>query len=73
MKIDKEKLRELTEKSDSDLWETICAIASKNGISLPAKSPSAEELAKIRAALSDADRMNLIAAMKLINKYKRGS
>ena len=71
MKIDKSKLSAFASLSDEELWATVAAIASKNGITLPHKPPSHEELSKLRAALAEPDRLNALGALKLINKYKK--
>ena len=39
MKIDKEKLAELSGKSDSELWQVINEIAAKHGYDLPKTHP----------------------------------
>ena len=72
MRIDKEKLSAMAELSDGELWATVTAIAAKNGIKLPGKPPSPEEMHKLRAAMTSPDKLNALGALKIINKYKRG-
>ena len=71
MKIDKNKLAALAALSDEELWKTIRQIGDKNGFPLPEKAPSGSELAKLRSAMTEADRMSTVAAMKLLNKYRK--
>jgi hypothetical protein len=71
MKIDKNKLAALAALSDEELWKTIRSIGEKNGFSLPEKAPGSSELQKLRSAMTDADRMNTVAALKLLNKYRK--
>ena len=71
MKIDKEKLRELSEKSDSELWSTINGIAARHGYSLPKNTPTKAEMDKIRGIMCNPDKFNMREAMRLMNEYKR--
>lgn len=70
MKIDKNKLAALAALPDEELWKTIRTIAEGNGISLPEKAPVGD-IQKIRTAMTDADRINTVAALKLLNKYRK--
>ena len=71
MKIDKNKLAARAALSDDELWKTIRTIGEKNGFKLPDKAPSGSELQKLRSAMTDADRMSTVAALKLLNKYRK--
>jgi len=73
MKIDKSKLEALASLPDDKLWEAISSIAGTHGVNLPQRMPSSAELAKLRCALTELDRMSMIDALKIVNKYKRGS
>ena len=73
MKIDKSKLDALASLPDDKLWAAISSIAGTHGVNLPSKCPSSAELDKLRRALSELDRMSMIDALKIVNKYKRGS
>ena len=55
MKIDKEKLAELTGKSDNELWEIISGIAAKHGYTLPKNAPEKADMEKIRAIMGSAE------------------
>lgn len=72
MKIDKTKLDAMLNLSDEQLWQEIRSVAKSKGINMPEKAPSGAELNKVRSALSDADKLNLPTAMRLINDLKRG-
>ena len=73
MKIDKSKLEALTSLPDDELWEAISSAAGSRGLNLPKNAPSKEELAKLRQALTELDKMSMIDAMRIVNKYKRGT
>ena len=72
MKLDKSKLDALAALPNDKLWEAISSIAGSHGVNLPNNSPSAEELDKLRLALTELDKMSMIDALKIVNKYKRG-
>ncbi len=71
MKIDKEKLRALANKSDAELWDTINKIAAKHGYDLPKSAPGKAEMDKIRAIMGSPDKFNMRDAMRLMQEYKR--
>jgi hypothetical protein len=71
MKIDKEKLMELSKKSDGELWSAIGEIAARHGYSLPKASPPKAEMDKIRAIMGNADKINMRDAMRILQEYKR--
>ena len=71
MKLDKNKLKELSLLDDTSLWNQIRSIASGHGISLPEKVPSHSELEKLRAIMLS-DTINPLTAMRMLNSIKRG-
>ena len=71
MKIDKEELKRLAQKSDAELWAAICAIAASHGFKLPEKTPEKAEMEKIRTALLGAEKLNIMDAAKLIREYRK--
>ena len=73
MKIDKEKLKRLTEKSDADMWHEIVTIAKKRGYTLPEATPKHEDIERLRRALSGAEKISLSDAAKIMNNYKKRS
>lgn len=72
MKIDKSKLEAMSLLSDEELWREIRTVAASHGIRMPEKTPGRDELNKVRTALSDADKLNLASAMKIVNSLKKG-
>ena len=70
MKINKEELKRLSEKSDADMWAEILRIASSRGFELQKTPPKAEDLERIRRALSGAEKISLGEAAKIMNSYK---
>lgn len=72
MKINKEMLCEITKQKDDELWRTIRGIASRYGIKLPEGTPSEKDMSRLRSALSGTEKMNLGAAMEILNTYRRG-
>ena len=71
MKIDRAKLAELCALSDEELWQTVRGIAAQHGLSLPESTPSGDDMARMRAAVSGT-KLNLSEAAKIINEYRRG-
>ena len=72
MKIDKTKLDAMLSLSDAELWKEIRKVAKAKGINMPEKTPSESEIRKVRSALSEAEKLNLASAMRLVNDLKRG-
>lgn len=70
MKIDKEKLNSLVELSDDELWRNVVELGRSHGLSLPNKTPSHDELDKLRAIVKDGSRLNMTTAVKLLSKYR---
>lgn len=71
MRVNKEELARLAQKSDAELWGEIQSIASKYGYALPKEIPPREKMEKIRAALTGVERLNLSDAAKILNAYKK--
>lgn len=71
MKIDKNKLKELSALDDASLWSQVRTIASGHGIVLPEKVPPRSELEKLRAIMLS-DKINPLTAMRMLNSIKRG-
>ena len=71
MKVNKEEMKRLAEKSDSELWAEIKSLAKSHGYSLPNAMTKHEDIEKIRRALSGIERINLSDAMKIMNRYKK--
>ena len=71
MKVNKEQMKRLAEKSDKELWEEIIAIAKRHGYTLSEKPPSHEDIERIRRALLGAEKISLSEATKIMNNYKK--
>ena len=72
MKIDKDKLKTYASLDDAALWEEIKKVGGAHGFKLPEKPPAKSELAKVRGALFDCEKINLGEALKVINNYRKG-
>lgn len=70
MKINKEQMKKLAEKPDSELWAEILAIAGRHGYELQKTPPKPEDIERIRRALSGAEKMSLGEAARIMNNYK---
>ena len=70
MKINREKVLELAGKPDAELWGEILKIARSHGISLPEKTPSHEDLEKLRGAVTGA-RFNMGDAIKILDQFRK--
>ena len=71
MKINKDEMKRLAGKSDSELWNEIQSLAKKHGYSLPSAMPKHEDIEKIRRALLGVEKINLTDAAKIMNSYKK--
>lgn len=71
MKVNKEEMKKLAQKSDSELWQEIQAMAKKHGYSLPCEMPKHEDIEKIRRALSGIEKISLSDAARIVNGYKK--
>ncbi len=72
MKLDKEKLKGLSELSDEELWKEIQALAKGYGIRLGDRAPSHEDLMRVRRIFRGDEKIGMAEGMRLINKYKNG-
>jgi len=70
MKINKEQMKILAEKSDAELWAEIISLAKRHGYDLSGNTPRAEDLAKVRRALMGIEKISLGDAAKMLNNYK---
>ena len=71
MRIDKNKLQELSMMDDARLWETIRELAAGHGISIPEKAPASSEMQKLRS-LMQSDKINPLLAMRILKSIKGG-
>ena len=70
MKINKEQLMKLADKSDAELWAEILAIAGSHGYNLQKTPPRPEDIERIRRALRGAEKISLSEAARIMNTYK---
>ncbi len=70
MKLDKNKLEQMVALSDDELWRNVVEIGKGHGFILPAKTPPHDELEKLRGLARDGMNMNVMSAIRLINKYR---
>lgn len=61
----------LAKMNDRELWEQIRIIAKEYGINLPDKTPSHEELEKVRGLINGGGKINLSDAYKIMNQYRK--
>ncbi len=69
MKINKEEMKKLAAKSDTELWAEIQAIAKSHGYTLPTNQPRHEDIEKIRRALSGVEKISLSDAARIMKNY----
>ena len=73
MKVNKEQMKKLAQKSDAELWAEIQALAKSHGYTLPSAMPKHEDIEKIRRALLGVEKISLTDAAKIINSYKKNN
>ena len=71
MKVNKEQMRKLAEKTDSELWAEIQSLAKSHGYTLPSAIPKHEDIEKIRRALLGVEKISLTEAARIMNNYKK--
>ena len=72
MKIDREKISAMCALPDDELWAQIVKIGAEHGFELPKATPKHEDMEKLRAAANSGARLNLAAALKIIDNYRKG-
>lgn len=73
MQLDPAMLQRVLSMNDGDLWKTVSMIASQNGLDLPKKAPSTEEMQKLRQALSCVTDRDMADATRLVQEFKNGA
>ena len=71
MSFDQNALNDLLLRSDAELWQMVLTIAALRGISLPKTPPPHEDFERLRAALGNAEGVNVADALQIIEKYRR--
>jgi len=70
MRISKEKIEALLALPDDALWVEAVRLAKSYGITIPERTPSKEEMNKLRDVIGG-EKINTGEALKLINNYRR--
>ncbi len=70
MKVDPNLLKVVAGLGDEELWVTIRSIAGMKKIRLTEETPPKATLDAIRAAIKDADKIDLGDALQLIRAYR---
>lgn len=70
MRLDKDKLNELVDLPDEELWKTVVEIGKGYGFTLPQQTPSHTEIEKLRSLVRDGSKLNIASAMKILSKYR---
>ena len=70
MKLNKEKIGALLNLDDAALWLEITSAAQKFGYTLPQSTPKAADMAKIRAAMREADKLSAMDVARLLSSFK---
>ena len=70
MRINKEELERLCALPDEALWAEVQRIGSAHGFTLPAATPSHEDMEKLRG-IAGGSRINMGEAMRILNEYRR--
>lgn len=70
MRLDRDKLNEMVNLPDDELWKKVVEIGKTHGFILPAKTPEHSELEKLRSIARDGAKMNVASALKILSKYR---
>lgn len=70
MKLDEQKIKELSALPDDALWNAIRGMLAQHGMRLPEKQPTHEDMERLRAAFTGAQGINPLQGMRLMREYK---
>ena len=70
MKLNKAKLEALAALDDAHLWQEIRSAAQRFGYTLPENQPAGKDIARIRSAMKEADKLNVTDIAKLLSSLK---
>ena len=73
MKPDKDKIRAMCALPDGELWAQIVKLGAEYGFTLPQVPPKHEDMERLRSAVVGGSKMNLTAALKIIDGYRKES
>ena len=71
MKLDKQKLDQITSLPDDSLWKIIQALGISSGIDLSSVSVSPSQIEKIRSALTYMTDSDIARATEIISEAKK--
>ena len=71
MKIDHEKMKQLSRLDDRALWDTVVRMGAKHGLHLSADLPEAKDLEKLRQVLCHTEDLRMLDAMRTVNEYRK--
>ncbi len=72
MEFNANMMRDLLKKSDAELWQTVRGVAEANGITLPGGTPSAGDMARLRAILGTKGAGDVEEAMEVLRRARGG-
>ena len=70
MKLSQEKIAALLSLDDVSLWREITGAAQKFGYTLPQEVPKEEDIAKIRMALREAEKLSAFDVARMLASFK---
>ena len=70
MKLNKEKIAALLSLDDANLWKEITCAAQKFGYTLPQEAPKERDMAKIRLALGEAEKLSALDVARMLAAFK---
>lgn len=73
MRIDKERIKTMCALPDDELWAQIVSIGAQNGFTLPSTVPSHADMQRLRDAVNGGTKINLAAALKIIDGYRKSA
>ena len=71
MQLDPNTVNRLVCQSDDKLWSAIRMIAAQNGVSLPATTPPAEDMSRLRDAIAGISDSDIGNAVRIVNEMRR--
>ncbi len=71
MKIDHEKMKQLSRLDDRALWDTVVRMGAEHGLHLSADLPEAKDLEKLRQVLCHTEDLRMLDAMRTVNEYRK--
>ena len=71
MQLDPNTVNRLVSQSDDKLWSAIRMIATQNGVSLPATTPPAEDMRRLRDAIAGISDSDVGNAVRIVNEMRR--